>query len=121
MSKKHEVSRGVGVRRRWEWVHKRLKSGKLKEELVLVWYTKLHDCQLCGFMSTPKKVRQRDDVRYWDTETDGEHSKVMLCTGCWNKVKPIAEAQREAREINYLMNILYKGTLKWQKLQTPGN
>lgn len=116
-----KVRLGVGVVDKWEWIPKRLKSGKLSAEWVSVWYTELQTCQLCGFMSTPKKVWQRDDVRYWDTETDREHSKVMLCTGCWNKVKPIAKAQREAREINYLMNKLYKGTLEWQKLQTPGN
>jgi hypothetical protein len=113
------MSRGVGVKTLWEPSCERLKSGKPSKRLVFVWYTELQTCQLCGFMSTPKKVWQRDDVRYWDTETDREHSKVDLCTGCWNKVKPLAKAKEEARKIKYLTNKLYKEGLKWRKLQTP--
>jgi hypothetical protein len=111
--------KGVGEKRLWEPSCERLKSGKLSKRLVSVWYTELKTCDLCGFMSTPKKVRNRWDVFGWDTEDEGIRSKVTLCTGCWNKVKPLAKAKEEARKIKYLTNKLYKEGLKWRKLQTP--
>lgn len=116
----------MGANTRHTYVNQVLKNGKFGKRFDCVVYTPLNNCELCGLLGTPKKVSHRWDVYGWDlnmnekAESPGLH-KCLFCTGCWNKVKPIAKAKKEAREIRYLTGKLYRETLKWQKLQTPAN
>lgn len=85
--------------------------------------TPLYVCDVCGKRSTPKKIHIRSDVYGWNKSSylSEEKSKGLLCTGCWNRVKAVVKKQREADEIRYLKDKLYREVLKWQKLQTQAN
>jgi hypothetical protein len=72
--------------------------------------TKLNTCQLCGRMSTLKKVYLRNDVYRWNCE-NGDYKcegKDTLCTGCWNKVRPLVMREREAKELSSFINRIKK-------------
>jgi hypothetical protein len=58
-------------------------------------------------------------VHDWDKidKTDNSHSKSTLCTSCWNRVKPIAKAKRDAQEIKHLIGKLVKERTKQNKLR----
>lgn len=71
--------------------------------------TELITCELCGKLSTPKKVHSRS--RCWGWNLDRENygnpdikEKSVLCCGCWNKVKPIVKRQEEADEMKRILN-----------------
>jgi hypothetical protein len=105
------------------YVRRVLKNGKFGKRFDCVWYTPLRNCELCEVLGTRKKVHWRTGVYGWDTnlndKPESENArKAVLCMGCWNKVKPIAKAKKEALEIRYLTNKLYKEVLKCQKSQT---
>lgn len=79
--------------------------------------TDLVDCQLCGKRSTPKKVHYRSDVAGWNGGLD----KDVLCTGCWNKLKPLVNKEREYFELRALTSKLYREALKCQRLKQQVN
>lgn len=74
--------------------------------------TWLRECELCGKMSTPKIVNNR---AVWGWEGNKGLSKTNLCTGCWNKVKPIYKAVKETEQIKYLSNKLVREANKCQR------
>lgn len=93
------------------------KNGKAGRRLDSVLYTPLNECDLCGLVSTPKRVHNRNDVYGWNCD-DGDYtarSKCLLCTSCWNKVKPLVKAKTEAIEIKKLSAKLKREAAKWQK------
>ena len=89
-------------------------------EFYLYPSTTLVECQLCGKLSTPKKITCRNDVYRWnandknDRETKG---KDILCTGCWNKVRALVKRQAMCNESRKLIAKLKMETNKWEKLQ----
>ena len=96
------------------------KQGSLRRRVVGC-YTPLFTCELCGKVSTPFKVHEREDVIGWDWGKKGareQPSKVLLCTGCWNKVKPINKRREEACLNSKLINRTKREIEKWIKLQT---
>ena len=84
----------------------------------------LNTCQLCGKVSTPKKVQTRIDCWGWNRENKKDYSfksKHMLCMSCWNKVKPIVNRKEESEELRLIINRLNRERLKCQKLQKVEN
>ena len=78
-------------------------------------------CDLCEIWKNARYVYWRSNVYEWLTDDCRQNRKNTLCTACWNKVKPIAKAKREADEIKYLYNKLNREALKWHKSKTPAN
>ncbi len=78
------------------------------------WYsnpiTILNKCQYCGFISTPKKVHCRNDIYGWDRKSkyDYSPSKNILCTSCWNKIKPLVKREKESDSIRLFINQIKK-------------
>lgn len=67
--------------------------------------TLLASCQLCGILSF--RVQNRKDVLGWDFDKPNQKdSKCVLCVSCWNKVKPIVKASRQADSIRKLLTKL---------------
>ena len=96
------------------------KQGKLCSRII-GYYTPLFTCELCGKVSTPFKVHEREDVIGWDWGKKGareQPSKTLLCTGCWNKVKPISKRREEACLNSKLINKAKREVAKCRKLQT---
>ena len=88
--------------------------------------TWLNTCDVCRKTSTPKKVHARHNVYGWDWDRADKRcylieSKYMLCMGCWNKVRPIVARERDAYEIQRLINQLTKEIRKCQKSRHPEN
>ena len=82
--------------------------------------TTLRECQLCGKLSTPKKITCRNDVFRWnvtdknDYETEGKNT---LCMGCWNKIRVLVKRQEVCDQSRRLIAKLKEETRKWVKLQ----
>ena len=72
--------------------------------------TILKTCDCCGKVSTPKKIQYHYCMGFDD-----------LCMSCWNKLKPLAKLNNEAREIKRLTNKLNRERLKCQKLQAQAS
>lgn len=82
-------------------------------------FTELVQCQLCSKSYSPIKVAERTSCTGWEAEgyKDYYSSRTVLCTGCWNKVKPIAKAKKLADEQRILNNELKRSIGKWEKSQ----
>lgn len=103
------MARGIHDKQDYWWEPVPLKNGKPGKRLRLTFgglYTPLFTCEVCGHRSVPAKVTYRGDCWGWEFSFKGRfrnfigHSRCMLCTGCWNRVRPIAragEALNEAR------------------------
>ena len=93
--------------------------------------TTLNTCDLCGKTSTPKRVHYRSDIWGWDVPCSKSGrinwkihepgSKSCLCTGCWNKVKPLANKQDEIIETQRFINKLNKEQRACRRLQALEN
>lgn len=80
--------------------------------------TKLNQCSLCGRMSVPKKVCERNDVWGWNLNNGvSGTSKGMLCMGCWNKVKAVVKRRTDADKIKRATNQLNRRLQQCQKLK----
>lgn len=82
--------------------------------------TTLKECQLCGKLSTPKKIVRRWSVYRWNA--NGKHdyeteSKDTLCMGCWNKIRVLVKRQEVCDQSRRLIAKLKEETRKWVKLQ----
>ena len=97
-------------------------------------FSKLNLCDLCGKHGTARRVRYRDDVYDWNLMHDypiyarkgdprlAEYfgqggGKNILCTSCWNKVKPLHKREKEAEELRGLIKTFQKEIKSWQKSQ----
>lgn len=67
-------------------------------------YTALVKCQLCGFLSTPKKVQYRPWTTY-----HGQRSPHWLCMSCWNRTRAIREADKLLRDLERELQTPRKG------------
>lgn len=85
--------------------------------------TQLVICQQCKKISTPKKIYDRYDITNWEGHKRGEwyKSKTVLCTSCWNKVKPISKLTDEIEHNRLTINRAQREIAKWQKSQTQDN
>lgn len=86
--------------------------------------TSLNTCQVCGKVSTPKKVHCRNDVFRWNAESSSDFTtknKDILCMGCWNKIRPLVSRQMSVNENRRMINKLNKRRLQCQKSQTQVN
>ncbi len=112
-----------GVGESFNYTPRIKKNGKEGVLLDDIRYTKLRKCELCGKISTPKKITLRFCVNGWDSKYSYKFhmSKIMLCMGCLNKVRPVHKAKKEAERIKTLTGRLYKEVLKCQKLQKQVN
>ena len=89
-----------------EWRRYQRKDGKLGHWYSAQgpYYTPLNQCDLCGIWSTPKRVHHRNDC-YIDI--DGLNwGTPMLCTSCWNRVRPIVRQYDLIRECQRLVRKL---------------
>lgn len=70
------------------------KDGKRGHPIIVavLVYTALRTCEMCGFMSTPKKVHYRNDCYVMDWVERWKIGTPLLCTGCWNKYRRIVYA-----------------------------
>ena len=97
------------------------KDGNLSQrtEIHFIYYTEINACDLCGKLGPPRKVRLRDDVAGWNVEkTDREYKGIdILCTGCWNKVKPIVKNMKYLKEAKKLVNKTIKEVRQCKKIQ----
>jgi hypothetical protein len=103
----------IGLKMKFKWESEEgfwaKQEGKHRDRW---WYweyphTKLVECELCGFRSTPKKVSHRGDTFGWNFESRKDYTtktKSTLCMGCWNKVRPIVKRQEEAEECRSIIN-----------------
>lgn len=85
----------------------RLKNGAWSKRTYpeIIEFTPLNKCDICGKVSTPKKVNCRTDCYHWYTNTrydNGYNYMNILCMPCWNKVRSIMKKEEEAKEINSL-------------------
>jgi hypothetical protein len=87
-------------------------KGKLKG-----WFHKnplcfLLHCDLCGKQHGENIIKTRSDVYGWNWAGEKKGwvvpSKNLLCTSCWNKVKPIVKMYDMANDIKYLINMTKK-------------
>ncbi len=95
-------------------------------------FSKLENCFLCNKLGTKKRVSARNDCYGWNNEirvrekdrykAHEDYTKnYLLCTGCWNKIKPIAKRLNEVDEIRILINKLDREISKCRKLQPPAS
>lgn len=86
--------------------------------------TKLEVCDMCGKMSVPKKVQYRCVESLWTMiDISGKHDYTkakdaphILCMGCWNKLRHLADLQFETVKLNKTLR-----KLKCQKSKQPAN
>lgn len=109
-----------------EWERVTLKNGKPGKRLQLVgaYYTPIRYCELCGKFGPPRKVCIRDDVYGWNRLGPDDYtteSKSMLCTGCWNKVRPLCRKEEEVRKLRVLINKMLRTTGNEQKQGDQNN
>lgn len=83
------------------------KNGKPGKSLVshCCWYTPLRTCDRCGKVSTPRKVQYRSlchQVGY----------SGMLCMGCWNVVRPLAQAQSDEKFVKWAIGKIQRESRK---------
>lgn len=106
------------------WTFPLTKAGKPRKrgECEYAWFTPLLTCQLCGFFSTPRNVRDRDDCYQYDHRPDHQRDQLRfnyemkvgnwgtptLCTGCWNKVRAIIRRVDELRDLHTLVRKLQR-------------
>lgn len=76
--------------------------------------TKLSECEICGKISTPKKVNYKSGLYGW---LDA-NKKTTLCMGCFNKVSVLVNKEKEAKEIKALIKKLNSERLKCQRSLT---
>lgn len=78
--------------------------------------TELRKCDLCGKVSTPKKVQHRPLVWRWDKhKNDYSDSKSTLCMGCWNKTRRLVERQEKLDELIKLQRKILREVAKHGK------
>lgn len=95
----------------WEHGPRILKNGKFSKRWysIPIYYTPLQNCELCGKLGTPRKVCYRNSAYGWVGNEGYEPlEKNTLCLGCWNKVRPIVEKQKELAANKKLLNKLLK-------------
>jgi hypothetical protein len=91
---------------------KTLKSGKLSKIPIIehIYFTPLRECELCGKISTPKKIQYRTRCFGWGKENKHDYefkTHGMLCMRCWNIVERlICNKERQIKELNKLTNKL---------------
>lgn len=80
-----------------------LKNGKQGKRWITTafWCTKLRTCQVCGLVSTPKRVQYRSTLHGWDLERGDyvSETKSTLCMGCYNKVRHIYRVANECEKL----------------------
>lgn len=99
----------------WElevWFEPRiLKSGRAGKSGTwqYAWVSPLRWCELCGRFGTARTVRQRDDLYDgWLMELR-KWQPLTLCTGCWNRLRPIFRNLRELDELRVIARRLARG------------
>jgi len=88
----------------WEWIPYIKKNGEPGKNGYLNshrYFTYLNICDICGKMSTPKKINIRNNV--WGWNKDNKHDYLtenldMLCMSCWNKVIKIKHKEKMLQE-----------------------
>ena len=124
---KRVAGRNINVLKEYDWgfLVNTNKKGNLSEKRALELVnpiTMLNECEVCGRLSTPRRVCNRSDVYGWDiSKANPFKSKTMLCVRCWNRAAKIQyerrlmyheiwEAESEIKEINRLTKLLKKAT-----------
>ena len=75
-------------------------------------YTRVHACESCGRLGSPRYVQQRSDC-WWGNWRDLRHMRYSdywirlpvcqwLCMACWNKIRPFFYRLRELGELRTL-------------------
>lgn len=98
----------------WDWYPRRLKSGKVGRSLHCLpgpWFTRLHHCENCGCLGSPRKVSRR----YLYCYALGINHE-FLCMRCWNRLRRLI-AQHD--ELVALSKII--GKLRRQKREQREN
>jgi len=107
-----------------EWHQYKRKDGKLGHwyQIPGPHYTVLNVCDVCGKISTPKKIHNRNDVFGWNFEKNdwSTPAKNMLCTGCWNKAAVIIHKRHDLDKCRCLLNKLTRIIRHEQKNQDNG-
>ena len=83
-------------------------------------YTPLNKCDVCGLVSTPKKVQTRNDVYGWNRESRKDYlapPRNMLCMGCWNRVRALVRRKDETSEIGIAIRKLQRAIQHERKNQ----
>jgi hypothetical protein len=88
--------------------------GKKLEWLCFAKCSELITCEFCGLVRSSKYIKYRSDVACVEID-DKYYDK--LCTGCWNKLKPILKKEQELRELKKLTNKLKRERLSCRKNQ----
>jgi len=70
------------------------------------WYTPIHACDQCGRLGSAKRVHYRSMC---DSFTQG---KAVMCTSCWNRIRPLADMERATWQIKNLTNKLIRENRK---------
>jgi hypothetical protein len=87
---------------------------------LLLPHTKLTQCELCGFVSTSKKIVYRSDVSTWNWRHEKDWaapSKSTLCMSCYNKVRPIDKRIQDIWASQLLINALKREVTNERKNQ----
>lgn len=82
--------------------------------------TTLKNCDLCGRLSTPKKIVYRSYIYGWNQKDKNDYltkSKDYLCMGCWNKVRALVKKQNICDENRRLISKIKLEIAKWLKSQ----
>jgi len=79
--------------------------------------TEIRRCELCGKISTPKKIQSRSDIFHWDSERKDytKKNKSMLCMGCYNKIKPLVYKKRDIDDLIKLQKAIIRKVRKHEK------
>jgi len=117
-----EDENGVFLRNSWlTCCGKQRYRGTTYHENPTTW---LRTCDLCGKISTPKKIQYRSNEAYWNWHNKKDYgAKRMgtLCMSCWNKVRPLVKQEETYEKTRLLINKLNRERLICQKLQTQDN
>lgn len=97
----------------WGWTLDSL--GRRRRTWIYHWYTPLFTCELCGRFGAPMRVRPRDDlfdaeVAHWTDYKRG--NSPTLCTGCWNRLRPLYRRLADLGELRQLAKRLERLTRK---------
>jgi len=101
-----------------EFIWSTRKNGKRGTRRICnpAWWTKLSNCEICGVIGGPKKIKYRSDIYGWDTPIhkrgnhpeNYQHSKCMVCMSCRNKAWPAVKTKKGIEECQYLLKQLTK-------------
>lgn len=83
-------------------------------------YTPIYQCEMCGKLGPKRKIYYRNDCYRMEDHDRWKVGTPLICTPCWNKLRPVIRRFEEQRECVRLVNKLKREIANVSKNQDDG-